>query len=98
MDIKTKHEEPLLNRIYIEAVTTFEKETPSKEVLKKELSKKLGESEASIVIISVKNLYGERKAIIKAHVYKDENTLKFMNPVKKAKVKKEPAPAKGKKK
>ncbi|MFH1211890.1 MAG: hypothetical protein V1659_03085, partial [Candidatus Woesearchaeota archaeon] len=49
---------------------------PSREVIKKELARKLNTKDDLLIINKIANVFGGRKAVIYARAYKDRETLK----------------------
>lgn len=87
MQILKEKEEKLLSRKEILAEVQFEKCTPKKEDLKKQLSDKLKADHELLVIEKVHQKFGERRANISAYLYNDKESLKKAE-VKNKKVKK----------
>src|SRR3989344_9547051 len=80
MNILSKTESPLLSRAELKAEISFEKATPKKEEIKKQVAAQLKAPENLIVIKSIETIYGTRTANILAYIYKDENSLKKIEP------------------
>ncbi len=75
IEIKSKLQEPILERESVLADVEYENATPSRDTLKKELSKKLGVEEEFIVIEKVKTANGNKQATINIHVYKEPSKI-----------------------
>lgn len=88
LELVKEKEEKLFNRKEILAKLDFEKNTPSKEVIKKELCDHLKFNSELVALTKVKQRFGERSADIFAYVYKDKDSLNKLE-FKKKKVKKE---------
>ncbi len=88
MEILQEKENKLLHRKEILLKTNFEKSTPSKEEITKQLVNKLKVDPEVLKLDKVKQKFGERSADITAYVYKDKESLKQVE-VKNKKVKKE---------
>ena len=97
LELIKEKEEKLFNRKEILVKLDFEKHTPSKEVIKKELSDKLKLNPELLTLNKVKQRFGERTADIFAYVYKDAVSLKkleFKNKKQKKKEAKKEEPKK----
>lgn len=94
LEIKSKNQEPLLNRTTVLAEAVFDKQTPSNAEVKKEIGKKLSTDESLIVIKKINGFFGEKKAIIEAYLYNDKASLDKIEPRKKEGKDKKPAEAK----
>lgn len=73
--IVEKKEVPLLSRTRVTLVATFEKETPRRDEMRKEVSKALGTDEKLTVIRHIYTRFGKPEAKIIAHVYKNEKEM-----------------------
>lgn len=74
---------PLLNRKRIKfEIEHFGSATPSKKLIKEEIIKKYNTKPELIAIRHVYTRFGQTKAKIIANIYKDEKTLKFLEPPK----------------
>src|SRR3989344_1647771 len=71
IEIKSKIHEPLLERDNVNAEIEYDVVTPSRDNLKKELSKKLGVNEELVVVERISTNYGNKQANVKVFVYKD---------------------------
>jgi small subunit ribosomal protein S24e len=77
MDIKIINEkQAIIPRKEITLEVTFEKSTPKRLDLKKEIAKKTKNKEELLILKKIITNYGKRTAKITAYVYKDEETLK----------------------
>ena len=76
IELVKEKEEKLFNRKEILVKLDFEKNTPSKEVIKKELSDNLKLNPELLTLNKVKQRFGERTADIFAYIYKDAASLK----------------------
>ena len=77
MDIKIiKEEKSVMQRKELTLEVTFEKSTPKRLDLKKEIAKKTKTKEDLLIIKKILTNYGERTAKVLAYAYKDEETLK----------------------
>ncbi len=77
MDIKIIQEkQSVVPRKEIMLEVNFEKSTPKRLDLKKEIAKKTNQKEDLIIIKKILTDYGTRCAKVTAYVYKDEDVLK----------------------
>jgi len=76
LEIKEKKEVPLLSRVRIQAMVEFEKETPSREMLRKELAKLSKVKDELVIIKHVYMKFGKKEAKVIAHVYEKLEDLK----------------------
>ncbi|MCC7574320.1 hypothetical protein KO361_01910 [Candidatus Woesearchaeota archaeon] len=77
MDIKIINEkQAIIPRKEITLEVTFEKSTPKRLDLKKEIAKKTKNKEELLILKKILTDYGKRTAKITAYAYKDEETLK----------------------
>ena len=88
MEIIEQKEDKLLHRKEVLLKVDFEKNTPSKDEINKELVNILKVSSDIIKLDVIKQRFGERNADIIAYVYKDKESLKKVE-VKNKKIKKE---------
>jgi ribosomal protein S24E len=79
----------LMSRKEISAVLTYEKQTPSKEELKKSLSHAMKLDENLMVIKSVYPGYGKQKAQITIYQYDNPEMMARLEPKKKEKKQKQ---------
>jgi len=70
IEIKEKREVPLLSRTRISATVAFEKETPSRDSLRKEIAKAAGAKEELTIIKHIYTRFGKKEAKVIANVYK----------------------------
>lgn len=97
MDLKIldKKHEPLLSRTKITASVSFDTATPSYKDLAPQLASAAKTQENLVVIRSMKNYFGARKADVTAYAYNDEDSRKLIEPkVKEKKAKEKKAPEK----
>jgi len=87
MHIVGEKEDKLLHRKEVLLKADYERQTPTKDEINKELINVLKASSEVIKLDVVKQKYGERSADIIAYVYKDKESLKKVE-VKNKKVKK----------
>ena len=76
LKISNKKNEPLLSRARIESDITFDKATPSINDVRDALSAQLGKDKNLIVVKSIYNEFGLRKAKGTAYLYENEEILK----------------------
>lgn len=93
MQITNQKEDKLLQRKEITFKVNFEKITPKKEDLKKEISEHLKTEPELVKIEKVHQGFGERSAKVTAFVYSDKNFMKKVEVINK-KVKKKAEPKK----
>lgn len=88
MKITEKKEEAPLSRVKLTGEIAFESVTPSYEEVRKKISSSLNCDEKLIVIKNIYTKFGMKKASLFAYVYKNEESMKKIEPkpkVKKAK-------------
>ena len=85
INITQKREEPLLSRTMLKATLEFDKSTPPYTEIISLLAANLKADEKLVAIRHVYNSFGDRKAEIKAYVYKDEAKKQLIEPKKKEK-------------
>lgn len=78
LKIISQNENKSLFRTEVEASIVFEKTTPTRKDIQKEIAKKLKSKEDLTIIKTVKTAFGEAKATVFANVYTDENVLKTL--------------------
>lgn len=82
LKITNKSEKPLLSRTEVNGEIFYEATTPSRASLKKEISKALKVNEELVVVKEIAPVFGVRKSLIKANVYKSpEDMKKYESPV-----------------
>ena len=91
-NILQEKENSLFKRKEILAEVDSPDKTPSNQELKKELTSKLNTKESLIVIKQINQIFGKRTSKVLVYVYKDEKSLKEIEPVGK---KKEEKPKEG---
>ena len=79
--INDKKENKLLKREDIKAEVLFDEATPSRKDIKKDLIKKIKADPDMVVIKKIRNLFGEKKILITAAVYKDKKAFDLENKV-----------------
>lgn len=80
MKIVKQEEQPLLSRKEIIAEVFFEKQTPSEKEVKAQLASSLKAKENLLVIKSVLQEFGAKKAKVIAYLYDNEEQLKIIEP------------------
>ncbi len=97
LEIKETKEVPLLSRTRVTLLADFQGPTPSRESLRKDISKQLSKEEKLIIIKHIYTKFGKAGAKIIANVYKNEDELNsFEEKVMiKKHVKEEKKPAEG---
>ncbi len=76
LKINNKKNESLLSRVRIESDITFDKATPSINDVRDALSTQLGKDKNLVVVKSIYNEFGLRKAKGIAYLYDNEEILK----------------------
>jgi len=76
IEINEKREVPLLSRMRVQATAVFEKETPSRDEIRKSLSSMLNADENLLIIKHIYTKFGKREAKVIAHLYKNLDDLK----------------------
>jgi len=89
INITEKKEESPLSRVSLTGEITFESVTPSYEDVKKKISSSLNCDEKLIVIKNIYTKFGLKKANLSACVYKNEESMKKIEPKPKEKKAKE---------
>ena len=89
MNITEKKEEAPLSRIRLTGEIAFESVTPSYEEVRKKISSSLNCDEKLIVIKNIYTKFGVKKAGLFAYVYKNEESMKKIEPKPKEKKAKE---------
>ncbi len=74
--IKSKKDVPLLSRIRVSAMATYEGPTPSRDEFRKKLAAMLATDEKLTVVRHIYTRFGRNVAKIIAHVYKNEADMK----------------------
>ena len=87
MQILEQKEEKLLYRKEIKFKVNFEKVTPTKETLKKQISEKLKVEPELIVIEKASQCFGERTVEVSVLIYSDKDSMKKVE-VRNKKIKK----------
>lgn len=76
LEIKKERDTPLLSRKRVTLVGEYERSTPSRIDIRKEVAKKVNAKENLVVIKHIYTKYGSHKAKIIAHVYSNEDEMK----------------------
>lgn len=76
LEIKSEKEVPLLSRKRVKMKAVFEKETPSRDAVKKEAAKALKTKEELTVIKHIYPAFGRKEAKVIAHIYKNADDMK----------------------
>jgi ribosomal protein S24E len=92
MKITEKKENPLLSRTEVTAEITFEKATPSKNDVKKQLASELKKDESLIVVKNIHTDYGAATARLSAFIYDSKEALEKTEPRPKKEAKPAGAP------
>ena len=94
LELLEKKEMPLLSTTRMQFLMEFEKATPKREDIVKEVAKKAGSDEKLTIIRHVYTKFGKREAKVIAHVYKSMDDLKRIEEKSMIKkhVKEEPKP------
>ncbi len=83
--IEKNEDKPLLARKEIAGSIMFEeKATPSNDTIRKAIAAELKVDEKVVIVKHIYTAYGASEAKVEAYVYKDEESLKKMEPVTKA--------------
>jgi ribosomal protein S24E len=69
--IQTKEPQELLGRVRVTAHLSFDKATPNKMEVRKQLSKELKEKEEQIIVKHIYTSFGQQSATVEAMVYDD---------------------------
>jgi ribosomal protein S24E len=75
VNILRKHEEPLMSRTIVEAEVAFTGAVPRRQDVKKSLAAKLGAAEDTIVLESIRPIFGQTLAVATVSVYKDKKVM-----------------------
>ena len=75
MNIKKKEENKLLGRIEVFADITFSGTTPSRDSIRKDISKEFKTDESLVIIKRINTIFGESKAIVEANIYHKDKAL-----------------------
>jgi len=78
LEIIEKKEVPLLSRTRVQLVAEFEKATPKRDDIRKEVAKKAGADEKLTIVRHIYSQFGKRKAKVIAHIYKNEKDMKMI--------------------
>ena len=76
INILTDEKRPALNRREITAKLLYEKETPSRKNIRREVAKKFGVKEEMVVVKLINPEFGTPAANLEVHIYDDEKALK----------------------
>lgn len=81
VEILQKIDNPLLNRVEIVTIVKHpNSSTPKREEIKKKLAAILGSKEELMVVRKILSVYGKPISRVYINVYKDENTLRRVEP------------------
>ena len=76
LELLEKKEMPLLSRTRLQFNLEFDKSTPKRDDIRKEVAKKAGVDESLTIIRHVYTKFGKREAKVIAHVYKNLEDMK----------------------
>ncbi len=76
LKISNKNEKPLLSRTEVIGEIAYDTATPSRIAVKKEISKAIKAAEELVIIKEITPIFGARKSMVKAHVYKNAEDVK----------------------
>ncbi len=97
LQIQKEFDNKLLKRKEIVFTASYTGKTPGKEDLKAELCKKIGANPEHVSMVAVRQLFGETRCEVFAHVYNSKEAMavepKYLAERGKPKEKKEAAPA-----
>ena len=80
LEIKEKKDNSLLSRTELCGKLAFSASTPSKDEVRKTIASKLHVAEQLVVVKEINTKFGARAADLCAYIYKDEATLKRIEP------------------
>lgn len=69
--ITRKEEQPLLQRLEVDATVTFEGATPSRKDIKEQLAKQTKGKPELVIVTKITTQYGRQRVAVKGYVYKD---------------------------
>ncbi|HIG98495.1 TPA: hypothetical protein HA231_03675 [Candidatus Woesearchaeota archaeon] len=70
IEISEKVEQPLTSRVKVKGTVTYDTAPPAFTELRKNLAASLKADEQLVVVKSLKSIFGTRKSMMEAHVYK----------------------------
>ncbi len=73
--LKQNNENKALSRKEVVAEVVFEKATPNRKLIQKEIAKLVKADEKLTIIKQIKTYFGSSKALITANIYNDENVM-----------------------
>lgn len=76
LEIKEKKDIPLLSRERVQAIVEFDKETPSREMIRNEIAKLSKVKAEQVIIKHVYMKFGKKEAKVIAHIYEKLEDLK----------------------
>lgn len=76
IELKNEKEVPLLSRKRLKLVADFDKATPSRDAVRKEVSKVAKTKEDLTIIKHIYPVFGKKQAKVIAHVYKNIDDMK----------------------
>ena len=85
LNIKEKKEQKLLSRLEVRGDISFDGPTPSNDVVKQAIAKKVGKDVKLIILKKIGTNYGSTSASIFAYVYDNEDKLKDVERIKEEK-------------
>lgn len=80
IEILSKIDNKLLDRIEVKAVIGFSAQTPNRKEIRTEISGKMAANPDNVVLREVLNEFGTKRIKVSAHVYNDPDTLKKNEP------------------
>ena len=78
LEVLEKKEVPLLSRTRVQLKAEFDKATPTRDSIRKEVAKKVGADEKLTIIRHIYTQFGKREARVIAHIYKNEKDMKAL--------------------
>ncbi|MBW3023249.1 hypothetical protein KY308_04040 [Candidatus Woesearchaeota archaeon] len=92
LELIEKKEVPLLSRTRVQLKAEFDKATPKRDDIRKEVAKKVGSDEKLTIVKHIYTQFGNREAKVIAHIYKKEEDMRRIEdkPAVKRNVKEEP--------
>ena len=98
IEIKNKKENPLLSRIEVSGIVTFEGATPSNEQLTQSIASQMKTDASVVKMKKIRNTLGSHQASFTAFVYKSKEELDRIEPKPKKQLEKEQKKAEASKK
>ena len=81
IEILSKIDNNVVNRIEYCFLISFESKTPSRGEIREKIKEKVGANPSLLVVYKVEPLSGRRSVKVNANVYKDEETLRRVEPL-----------------